>query len=132
MATVNHPAFLLFIEPDGAATAPIVDVYTLKITAAFRRAKAGIAGYSRSEPRFCEQGAYKGMHMCDCGKASSSNCDYFISAPEGSPISIVPDQRAFSEGNMGGRRSRTDFSRTRCASITSHVIEQAYLRISWS
>lgn len=99
----NNPAFLLFIEPENASHAPIIDKYTRKIAAAFRSCKVGVSGYSREIPRFLESvGCYKGIHLCGCGHAVSSNEDYFFETPIGSIVTLFPDYKTYSEGRDEG------------------------------
>lgn len=95
----GNPAFLLFIEPANASQSPIIDIYTRKMAAAFRAAKSGVSGYSREVASFCESlGVYKGIHLCECDHASSSNADYMICFDGGEVINLYSDWRNFSEG----------------------------------
>lgn len=98
MHIVNNPAFLLFIEPEKASENPIVDVYTRKITAAFRKTKEGVAPYRQELPWFTESQAYKGIHLCTCGHASSSNRDHLLEALVGERISVFSNSQSFNEG----------------------------------
>ncbi len=95
----GNPAFLLFIEPANASQSPIIDIYTRKMSAAFRSAKFGVSGYSRQVASFCESlGVYKGIHLCECDHASSSNADYLICFDGGEIINLYSDSQNFAEG----------------------------------
>lgn len=61
---VLKPDHLLFIEPKLPRSAePVVDEYTRRMAGALRTASP--------------QAAYRGIHHCSCG-AASSNCDYVV------------------------------------------------------
>ncbi|HSX23388.1 MAG TPA: hypothetical protein VLE97_11495 [Gaiellaceae bacterium] len=58
------PDHLLFIEPELPRSAePVVDEYTRRMAGAMRSASP--------------QAAYRGIHHCRCGEAST-NCDYVV------------------------------------------------------
>lgn len=95
MNIINNPAFLLFIEPIGPASEPILDAYTMKMIGALRNAISGTSNYgsvqSGKEAWFQPGGGYRtinrgvdrGFHLCFCGCAGiSSNCDYLIPTTE--------------------------------------------------
>lgn len=76
----TNTSYLLFIEPTPKSTSPIIDIYTRKMTGAFRNAKKGIATYRYGEPYFfISESGWKGIHICECeNNATSSNQDYLI------------------------------------------------------
>lgn len=62
---MKDPSGILMVEPEHDATPPVLDVFTRKITAAWRDATTD------------ERRRYRGFHLCRCG-AMSDNADHYI------------------------------------------------------
>lgn len=84
MKIKTNPSFLLFIEPVGPASEPIIDIYTQKMIGAFRNAVEGVSNYSHpdKEPWFEPGSGYRGFHFCECGTSRTSSCDFLIPTTE--------------------------------------------------
>ena len=97
----SNQGFILFIEPKNHAQPPVIDMYTQKITGAFRSAKDGASGYGIGLPHFVADLGTKGWHTCGCEHAHSSNKDYLLGTDEpGAKVSIFPDTKSFFNGKV--------------------------------
>jgi|SRR5579859_4092856 len=81
MHRVDSSIFLLYLEfkASDKSVEPINDEIVEVVTLALKRAKSGTANYSDvdKEPQFQEGWGYKGIHITECGQASS-NKDFLL------------------------------------------------------
>lgn len=81
MCRVDNSRFLLYIEPrkEEKSEFPLDDEISQIMILALTEAKTGIANYAKinEPPRFVSGSGYKGYHVTDCGKNSTSN-DYLL------------------------------------------------------
>jgi hypothetical protein len=70
-----HPKMILYIEPTGKATKPIIDDMTISMYRVFKKhTNTGILGYTHE---FSTGMGYMGVHTCVCG-ANSTSCEYLV------------------------------------------------------
>lgn len=98
----NDKSYLLFIEPKERPIGPIIDEYTRKITGAIRQATRGCSTYAHRIPAsFYPGGNFRGLHICECG-AASSNMDYLLSTTDKSLVKINQNNfESFMQGSPG-------------------------------
>lgn len=112
----DNPSFLLFVEPTGEATIPVIDTYTRKIAGAFRKALKGTSGYGTQQAYFLvSQSGYRGSHSCSCEHASSSNQDYLIQTKnEASAVKLFLNNAFFSGDESKATTSQAVITNSLC------------------